>query len=127
VLYLAGLMKLNTNILDGELAPASNFIKGKLSSTCSLASATKIMHMYCEAFPSVYALYAGASTIGISTATCENTFSALTRVLRPTRHSMTHERKAALVQLAFEKSLTRSVDMGQFLTKFASRSRRICL
>jgi len=72
-------------------------------------------------------LYAGAATIGVSTATCENTFSALTRVLRPTRQSMTHDRKAAFVRLAFEKDLTNSLDLDLFVAKFASSSRRICL
>ena len=127
ILYLAELMRLDASILDGELLPASKFIMGKLDSSSSLADATTVVHTYREAFPNVYALYAGATTIGISTATCENSFSALTRVLRPSRQSMTHERKAALVQLAFEKSLTRNIDLDEFVAKFASSSRRILL
>ena len=113
-------MKLNSNKLDGELAPASKFIMNKLQSASSLADATKVVY--------AHSVYAGAATIGVSTATCENTFSALTRVLRPTRQSMTHDRKAALVQLqAFEKALTNSLHLDLFVAKFASSSRRICL
>jgi len=81
VLYLAELMKLDSNMLDGELAPASKFIINKLQSASSLADATKVVYAYRQAFPNVYALNAGAATIGVSTATCENMFSALTRVL----------------------------------------------
>lgn len=127
ILYLAELMRLDASILDGELLPASKFIMGKLDSSSSLADATTVVHTYREAFPNVYALYAGATTISISTATCENSFSALTRVLRPSRQSMTHERKAALVQLAFEKRLTRNIDLDEFVAKFASSSRRVLL
>ena len=118
-------MRLDASIL----LPASKFIMGKLDSSSSLADATTVVHTYREAFPKVYALNAGATTIGISTATatCESSFSALTRVLCPSRQSMTHERKAALVQLAFEKSLTRSIDLDEFMAKFASSSRRILL
>jgi len=80
-----------------------------------------------EAFPNIYTLYAGACTIGISTATCENSFSALTRVLNPRRRSMTHQRKSELVRLAFEKKLARNLDLDKFITKFKSSSRRILL
>ena len=125
ILYLAEL--LDINMLDGELAPASKFIRGKLASTSSLADATQVIYSYREAFPNTYALYAGAATISISTATCENSFSALTRVLRPARQLMSHERKAALVQLAFEKTLTRNIDLDQFVAKFARTSCRIHL
>ena len=46
-------------------------------------------------------------------------------MLRPSRQSMTHERKAALVQLAFEKSLTRTIDLDEFVAvcmEFTSNS-----
>lgn len=75
----------------------------------------------------MYQLYAGALTIGVSTATCENSFSALTRVLRPYRRSMGHERKVQLVLLAFEKALTMNVNLNAFVEKFALKSRRIVL
>ena len=35
----------------------------------------------------------GASTIGISTATCENSFSTLTHIIHPRRRAMTQDRK----------------------------------
>ena len=72
------------------------------------------MRQYREAFPSVYQLYAGALTIAVSTAACENSFSKLKRVLRPYRRSMGHERKVQLVLMAFEKTLTIGLYECQF-------------
>jgi len=80
----------------------------KLPKDSTLESATNAVVSFKDAFPNVYALYVGASTIGVSTATRENSFSALTRILHPRRRSMKHQRKAQLVLLAFEKSLTRN-------------------
>ena len=93
----------------------------------TLEEATLVVQQYREAFPSVYQLYAGALTIGVSTATCEDSFSTLTRVLRPYHRSMSHERKVQLVLLAFEKALTLKVNLDAFVDKFALQSRRIVL
>ena len=54
--------------------------------------------------------YAAAHTLGVSTALCDNSFSCLTRLLRPNRVlSMKHERKNNLVVLAFEKGQKQSL------------------
>jgi len=124
---LAMLLELEQATLDAELAVVAAFFSKNLPKDSSLESATKAIVTYKDAFPSLYALYAGASTIGVSTATCENSFSALTRVLHPRRRSMTHQRKAQLVILAFEKQLTRAIDMDAFVTKFNCKTRRIIL
>ena len=55
------------------------------------------------AFSSVYQLFDAAV---VSSATCEASFSTLTRVLSAYRRSMTHERKRNLVILAFLRSYT---------------------
>jgi len=89
---LAMLLELEQATLDAELAVVAAFFSKNLPKDSSLESATKAIVTYKDAFPSLYALYAGASTIGVSTATCENSFSALTRVLHPRRRSMTHQR-----------------------------------
>jgi len=85
------------------------------------------LYSFKDAFPLTYHLYCAALTIGVSTATCENTFSTLTRVLRPHRQSMTHERKAALVVLAYEKKLTNEIDMEELVNNFAKQTRRLQL
>ena len=53
-------------------------------------------------FPHVDIVYLAAVTIDVSSSTSENTFSTLRRVLRPKRRSMSHQRKSALVILAYE-------------------------
>ena len=57
----------------------------------------------------------------------ENSFSTLSRVLRPHRQSMSHHRMADLILLSFEKNLTRDIDFELFVKKFTLKSRRIAL
>ena len=59
-----------------------------------------------SAMPSVPTAFKHALTFGASTAMCENSFSTLRNVFSEHRRTMLHERKARLVQLAFEKDLT---------------------
>ena len=66
---------------------------------------------------------ATARIFGCSTAVCESTFSVLTGINRPAR-SMTHQRLANLVFLAFEKYRTNSLDFDRFLRKFNSVKNR---
>ena len=95
-------------------------LKKNLDSECSLQDAMKFMQHYKVPFPTLHWQYVVTLTLGISTATCENSFSCLTRILKAHRRSMTHERKSNLVLFAFEKSLTKDIDMDIFLKKFAS-------
>ena len=113
--------------MAAELSVGSAFLLKKLPSDTSLASAAQMMLEFKDAFPNIFSLYAAALTTGISTATCENSFSTLIRVLNPRRRSMTHERKAQLVLLAFEKQLTRQIDLDQFVAEFNTSTRRIAL
>lgn len=115
------------NALRGELTVAVKFMREKLQPDCDLQDAAICLTTYKDAFPILNWHYAAALTIGISTASCENSFSCLTRVLRPYRRSMTHARKNSLVVLAFEKAITKSLNMDVFLDKFSRKSRRISL
>lgn len=76
------------------------------------------------AFENTYKLLATARTFGCSTALCESTFSVLTRIDRPQRLSMTHQRLANLTFLAFEKDQTNKVDLEIVLKKFNSMKNR---
>ena len=67
-----------------------------------------------DAFPTVYGIYAAALSLGVSTATCEASFSALTRILTAYRRSMTHNRKANLVLLSFQRRYTEAVEFDHF-------------
>ena len=89
---LSQLLGIDQDTLAGELLIAAQLCRKKLQQDSTLEEATLTMRQYQDAFPSVYQLYAGALTIGVSTATCESSFSTLTRVLRPYRRSMGHER-----------------------------------
>ena len=79
------------------------------------------------AFPSVYQLFAAAATVGASSATCEASFSALSRVLTAYHRSMTHERKRNLVILAFLQSYTKNVNIEEVLRCFSEKSRKLQL
>lgn len=88
----------------------------------------EILYNYREAFKTTYQLLAAVDTFGCSTATCESTFSTLTAINRPQRLSMTHQRMADLVFLAFEKKRTENIDIELILKKFnSSKDRRLQL
>jgi len=84
-------------------------------------------HSTLEAMPSVLTAFKAALTFGASTATCENSFSTLKNVFSEHRRSMLHTRKACLVQLAFEKDLTRKCKTewkDRLLRRFHSSGKR---
>lgn len=127
VLPLAELLQLQLPLLRGELSVANAFLTKKCSHESNLQDIVIVIKKFCGVFPLLHKLYTGALTIGISTATCENSFSTLARVLRPHRKSMTHSRKASLVLLAFEKMLCKDIDFDEFINIFRSQTRRIQL
>lgn len=95
--------------------------KGKISKL-------ETLYKYKEAFKDTYGLLAAVATFGCSTATCESTFSTLTAINRPQRLSMTHQRMADLVFLAFERKRTENVNIEDVLQKLnKSRHRRLQL
>jgi len=88
---------------------------------------SRLLYPMKTAFPSVYQLFAAAVTFGASSATCEASFSTLTRVLTAYRRSMTHDRKRNLVLLAFLRSYTKNVNMEAVLRCFSKNSRKLQL
>ena len=106
---LAELVQIQLHVLSAELLVGRSFFINKFGIDCSLQEATKVVYPFRDAFPNIYMLYAGASTIGISTATCEISFS--TRIIQPLGSGMTHKRKFQLVRLAFEEKLTCDIDL----------------
>jgi len=50
---------------------------------------------YKAAFPTKYLLLSAGLTVGVSTATCEASFSSVVRILTPYRRCMTHDRTGA--------------------------------
>ena len=110
-----------------EALITSRFLKNKFQPGYSLQEMMDFMLDYKDAFPTLNWHYSAAMTLGISIATCKNSFYCLTRVLQPQRRSMSHERKSKLVLLAFEKSLCKAIDMDTFLQKVSIQPRRILL
>jgi len=119
--------KFDEDSLEAELMLARNLLTKLDACKHDLQKTAMSILPYREAFPALYWHYAAALTIGVSTATCENTFSCLTRILKPSRVSMCHNRKCQLVLLAFEKKLTQTLDLDEFVRIFSSQSRRLQL
>jgi len=69
-------------------------------------------------------------TLGASAAMCENSCSALKNIFRENRRAMVHLRKTQLVQLAFERDLTKKLSRewkDKVLQKFSGTVRRLHL
>jgi len=60
---LVELLQLEQSAVDAELAAGAAFLVKKLPNDSTLESATKAVVRFKDAFPNLYALYVGASTI----------------------------------------------------------------
>lgn len=81
-----------------------------------------------EAFPNVYNLYAVIDTFGCSTAVCEASFSALSRINIPSHLSMTNKRMRNSAFLAFQSKRLQSISLHSILHEFnADKQRRVQL
>ena len=109
------------------LCPPSQFLQIMKNGSVYCASGRTRCTPMQTAFPSVYQFFAAAATFGASSATCEASFSTLTRVLMAYRRSMTNERKRNLVILAFMRSYTKNVKMEEVLRCFSKNSRKLQL
>lgn len=129
---LIDLVNINETQLQCELKVAKPLIELRTANSpqptfFKLNNAMKALYPFREGFPTLYRLFACASTFGTSTAVCENSFSCLTRMLTPYRRSMLQRRLSNLVLLSFEKELTDKLDREQFLSIFRAKSRRLML
>ena len=115
--------------LQHECLVAKPFLLNKFNEETHkcLGDICTLMYTYRNAFPNVFSLLVGAATFGASTATCEASFSTLSRVLTPFRRSMTHQRKANLVIMAFMHEYTRVIDKNEVLREIAQKNRRLQL
>jgi hypothetical protein len=85
------------------------------------------MYRYKDAFPQVFTVICCALLLPASSATCEASFSTLTRLLTPYRKSMNVQRKQDLALLAYEKEETKQVSSEDLLPLFKENTRRLCL
>jgi hypothetical protein len=87
--------RIDTDDLKNELPVVKSFILNKhmakprelpdnvAVTVMRVQQIQEFLHQYREAFPQTYKLYCTAVTFGASSATCENSFSTLTRILTP--------------------------------------------
>ena len=113
--------------LRNEILVAKPMLVKKCSNETDLSTVCKHLQGYKEAFPVLHKLYITALVIGVSSASCESSFSTLSRVLTPYRHTMLPQRKRNLMILAQEKSITNTIDMDEFIRFFAKGNRRLIL
>ena len=113
--------------LKNEILVAKPMLVKICPNETDLSTVCKHLQEYKKAFPVLHKLYVTALVIGVSSASCESSFSTLSRVLTPYRRTMLHERKRNLVILAHEKSITNTIDMDEFVRIFAKGNRRLML
>ncbi|CAM4599721.1 unnamed protein product [Leuciscus chuanchicus] len=120
--YIVGRQFLYNKLCESELPPDDG--KWTLSNMLTKFSGAL------QAMPSVLTAMTNAVTLGASTAMCENSFSTLKNIYSEHRRSMLHKRKAHLIQLAFEKDLTRRFRnewKEKLMRRFHSQKRRLQL
>jgi hypothetical protein len=118
--------RLNISDLENEIPVVKPFILNTAAEGVQCAQEILLfLYPYKEAFPQTYKLYCAAVTFGASTATCENSFSTLTRILSPARRSMLQARMSNLVLLSFEKDITSNISGDELLAKFRHKNRRL--
>jgi hypothetical protein len=127
-------LDINNEAFKSELVVARNLIfhgerfdSQKLNSQFPLHYITKTLFPLKDILPNVYRMYAASLTFGGSSASCEASFSSLSRVLTPYRRSMLHSRKADLVILSYENKCTQALDKMALMKRFSQKSRRISL
>ncbi|KAL3042128.1 hypothetical protein OYC64_020138 [Pagothenia borchgrevinki] len=129
------LLKLTgTTLVDAEFIVAKKPILKHLDSFTppedgkwTLKNVLGHLHTTLEAMPSVLTAFKVSLTFGASTALCENSFSTLKNVFSEHRRSMSHTRKANLIQLGFEKDLTKKCKnewKDMLLRRFHSSGKR---
>lgn len=123
-----------STIVETECIVAKQFISTQINKEGNAKLTTQNLlskyHKTLEAMPSVLTALKTGLTLGASTVMCENSFSVLRNVFTDHRRSMRHTRKAQLIQLAFEKDLTRKCQhewKDKVLRRFHSETRRLQL
>ncbi|KAL3057276.1 hypothetical protein OYC64_007704 [Pagothenia borchgrevinki] len=129
------LLKLTgTTLVDAEFIVAKKLILKHVDSFTppedgkwTLKKVLGHLHTTLEAMPSVLTAFKVSLTFGASIVLCENSFSILKNVFSEHRRSMSHTRKANLIQLGFEKDLTKKCKnewKDMLLRRFHSSGKR---
>ena len=116
--------QIDKSAFQAELSVLDKFMDNDFNSLNELA---KFFKPHRKIFPIFSTILDIALSLPVSTAKVESCFSALTRILIPQRLYMTHERKSNLVLLAYNKDITKSLDLDDFLKRFSTNSRKLRL
>ena len=94
---------LNKERTAEKLAVSKRFLKKELTEDITFQKVMNYLMKFKDVIPSTYQIYCVALTIGVSTttATCENSFSTLNRIIISHRQSMSHNRKTHFILLGF--------------------------
>lgn len=112
-----------------ELEVAQQFLRKKFNEMANTndnaeVSELAMLHPLREGFESTYKLLLALETFGCSTATCEASFSCLSRIDQLKRMSMTDNRLVNLAYSAFEKEQLKKVSVEDILIKFNDAKNR---
>uniref|UniRef100_A0A3Q1GW72 HAT C-terminal dimerisation domain-containing protein n=1 Tax=Acanthochromis polyacanthus TaxID=80966 RepID=A0A3Q1GW72_9TELE len=124
----------DSGTLSNEILVGKIMLENKFKNTeegraefVNLSTICQFLQGHKEGFPQLHRMYVTSIVIGISSASCESSFSTLSRVLTPFRRTMLHKRKRDLVILAHEKAITKGLNMDEFVRVFAQKNRRLIL
>jgi hypothetical protein len=123
-LLIAPTSTINSTTLEQMLVAEIPLANRLVGSVDSLSKLYEMLLPYRKALEGFYIVCCAALSLPCSTARVEACFSALTRVLKPQRVSMTHDRKAELVLLAFNKDIVRHINLDDFVIRFSTNKHR---
>jgi len=93
---------ISENLLDAETTTMKSIVSSKLPDVFSNENTRMNLDQFLkwfwkckEAFPTIYLLLSADLPVGVSTATCEASFSSVVRILTPYRRCITHDRTGA--------------------------------
>ena len=122
---------INREEIGYETHQARKFLNASMCEMKSIADVIRVLTPVKAAFPHLISALQIALTVGVTSASCERTFSSLKRLKTYTRQSMLQSRMNSLAILTIEKDVVETLDLERVVTKFASlefgRCRRLSL
>ena len=109
---------------QSEMETAKGYIEKK-KNEIEKGTILSIIEPVKAAFPNVCKLYSLINTFGCSTAICESSFSALSRIDIVKRSSMNSNRLCNLSFLAYNKNVLSNIRDDEIMNKFNKPNRRI--
>ena len=110
---------------ESEMETAKGYIEKKKNEIEKGGTILSIIEPVKAAFPNLYKLYSLIHTFGCSTAICESSFSALSRIDIVKRSSMNSNRLCNLPFLAYNKNFLNNIRDDEIMNKFNKPNRRI--